>query len=81
MSTVVSRAHTLALAFSPLGRSYWQNFTNAVVIYLILTRTVKAGRHLRARGVIQTFRDVYKWALQVRTMFVSIASQPRLSCA
>ncbi|TFK79129.1 PLP-dependent transferase [Polyporus arcularius HHB13444] len=64
MSTLVPRAHTLALAFSPLGRSYWQNFTNAVVIYLILTRTVKAGRHLRARGVIQTARDVYKWVLQ-----------------
>ncbi|KAI0689368.1 PLP-dependent transferase [Cerioporus squamosus] len=64
MSALVSRAQAVALALSPVGRSSWQNFTNALAIYLILTRTIKAGRHLRARGVVQTVRDVYKWVLQ-----------------
>ena len=67
MSLLASRAQTIALALSPVGRSSWQNFTNAVALYFILTRTLKAGRHLRARGIVQTARDFYKWVIQVRT--------------
>ena len=65
MNTVVTRAKAAASALSPVGRSYWQNFTNAVVIYLFLTRALKTHRHLRARGIVQTVRDFYKWILQV----------------
>ena len=64
-NALIARAKSAALALSPVGRSYWQNFTNAVVVYLLLTRTLKAHRHLRARGILQTIRDFYKWVLQV----------------
>ncbi|KAI0745932.1 PLP-dependent transferase [Earliella scabrosa] len=60
-STLVARAKSV---LSPVGRSYWQNFTNAVVIYLLITRALKTQRHLRARGVLQTIRDFYRWVLQ-----------------
>lgn len=65
-TALIARAKTAVSALSPVGRSYWQNFTNAVVVYLLLTRAIKAQRHLRARGVLQTLRDLYKWVLQVR---------------
>ena len=71
MSLLASRAQTIALALSPVGRSSWQNFTNAVALYFILTRTLKAGRHLRARGIVQTVRDFYKWVIQVSTTIAS----------
>ena len=66
MDALVLRARAAALVLSPAGRSYWQNFTNAVVIYLLITRALKTQRHLRARGVLQTIRDFYRWVLQVR---------------
>ncbi|KAH9942392.1 PLP-dependent transferase [Epithele typhae] len=56
MLPVVSCADTTA--------SHWQNFTNAVVVYLLLSRTLKISRHLRARGIVRTVRDFYKWVLQ-----------------
>ena len=70
MDALVLRARAAALALSPAGRSYWQNFTNAVVVYLLLKRTLKATRHLRARGILQTASDFYRWVVQVRPPFV-----------
>ncbi|RPD57568.1 PLP-dependent transferase [Lentinus tigrinus ALCF2SS1-7] len=63
-SALASGAQKVLLALSPVGRSSWQNFTNALAIYFILTHSLKASRHLRARGVLQTVQDFYKWVLQ-----------------
>ncbi|KAM5534548.1 hypothetical protein V8D89_011752 [Ganoderma adspersum] len=61
---------TLALVKStfgllaPAGATPWQRVTNVVVIYFILSRLLKVQRHLRARGVVQTVHDFYRWSLQ-----------------
>ncbi|KAI0775783.1 PLP-dependent transferase [Trametes elegans] len=49
---------------SPFGRTVWENLKTAVVVYLIATRLIKSERHIRARGLIQSVRDIYRWALQ-----------------
>ena len=73
---------TLALVKStfgllaPAGATQWQRFTNIVVIYFILSRLLKVQRHLRARGVIQTVHDFYRWSLQVRTHACLVLSTP-----
>lgn len=38
---------------------------NTVLLYLLLTRLLKIQRHLRARGILQTGHDFYRWTLQV----------------
>ena len=50
---------------SPAGATPWQRFTNIIVIYFVFSRLLKVQRHLRARGVVQTVHDFYRWALQV----------------
>ncbi|KAI0829854.1 PLP-dependent transferase [Trametes gibbosa] len=62
MSSLIRRVNLPVL--SPFGKTVWDNVKTAVVAYLIITRTVKAGRHLRARGLIKSVRDIYQWVLQ-----------------
>ncbi|EIW63248.1 PLP-dependent transferase [Trametes versicolor FP-101664 SS1] len=62
MSTLVPRANLPGL--SPFGRTVWENVKTAVVAYLIVTRVIKAGRHLRARGLVRSVTDIYRWVLQ-----------------
>ncbi|KAI0320845.1 hypothetical protein OF83DRAFT_1102559, partial [Amylostereum chailletii] len=51
----------------------WDNAKNLVIFYLVWTRSIKAYRHIRARGLISTVEDAYKWIAQ-RVMRVVIRS-------
>ena len=66
MDSLVLRARGAAFALSPATNTPWHNFTNVVVVYLLLTRSLKLFRHFRARGIIQSGRDFYRWVLRVR---------------
>ncbi|KAI0675368.1 PLP-dependent transferase [Trametes maxima] len=62
MSSLVPRVNLPVL--SPFGRNVWENLKTAVVVYLIVTRVIKAERHVRARGLVRSVQDIYRWVLQ-----------------
>ncbi|KAI0630423.1 PLP-dependent transferase [Trametes polyzona] len=62
MSSLAPRSNLPGL--SPVGRTVWENVKTAIVAYLIITRALRAGRHVRARGLVQSVQDIYKWVLQ-----------------
>jgi sphinganine-1-phosphate aldolase len=41
------------------------NAKSALFYYVLFVQLVKARRHLRARGIIASAKDVYTWAAQV----------------
>ena len=43
----------------------WDNAKNLLIAYFVWTRSVKAFRHIRARGLVLTFADVYQWVTKV----------------
>ncbi|KAI0335162.1 PLP-dependent transferase [Cubamyces sp. BRFM 1775] len=49
---------------SPTGRTIWENLKTALIVYLVFSRVIKAERHVRARGLIQSVRDAYTWVIQ-----------------
>ena len=51
---------------SPTGRTVWENLKTALIVYLVFSRVIKAERHVRARGLVQSVRDAYTWVIQVR---------------
>ncbi|OSD06936.1 PLP-dependent transferase [Trametes coccinea BRFM310] len=62
MSLLLSRVNLPGL--SPTGRNIWDNIKTAVVVYIIFTRLVKAERHVRARGIVRSVSDIYRWVVQ-----------------
>ncbi|KAI9062826.1 PLP-dependent transferase [Trametes sanguinea] len=62
MSLLLSRVNLPGL--SPTGRNLWDNIKTAVVVYIIFTRLVKAERHVRARGIVRSVADIYRWVVQ-----------------
>ncbi|KAJ8472727.1 hypothetical protein ONZ51_g8322 [Trametes cubensis] len=49
---------------SPTGRTVWENLKTALIVYLVFSRVIKAERHVRARGLVQSVRDAYTWVIQ-----------------
>ncbi|THH29265.1 hypothetical protein EUX98_g4921 [Antrodiella citrinella] len=55
-------------ALIPLGKgrptlaSTYDTLKTAVFVYLLLTQTLKAHRHLRARGIRTTVKELWQWA-------------------
>ncbi|KAI0358513.1 PLP-dependent transferase [Trametes cingulata] len=62
MSSLIPRPNLPTL--SPYARNVWETFKTAVVVYLLVTRALKTERHVRARGLIQSVKDIYRWVLQ-----------------
>ncbi|EJF65434.1 PLP-dependent transferase [Dichomitus squalens] len=62
--SLVAAAKSAVAVLWPAGHTPWQNLTNAIVVYYVVSRTLKAHRHLRARGIVQTAHDFYQWVLQ-----------------
>ncbi|KAL7281568.1 hypothetical protein ACG7TL_004885 [Trametes sanguinea] len=62
MSLLLSRVNLPGL--SPTGRNIWDNIKTAIVVYIIFTRLVKAERHVRARGIVRSVSDIYRWVVQ-----------------
>lgn len=53
--------------FSPLRsrlQSSTENAKNLLVLYVVLTYSLKGWRHVRARGLRNTVGEMYKWAAQ-----------------
>lgn len=50
-------------------------------VYVLLVQSVKAERHLRARGIVQTVLDAYKALAQVRRLVLSCRCHPTTSSA
>ncbi|KZV65613.1 PLP-dependent transferase [Peniophora sp. CONT] len=56
----------------------WENLTfsnaqSALLLYLALTRALRAYRHVRARGPVNVLQDAYAWAAE-RVLAVIVAS-------
>lgn len=65
MATVRTRAS--ALVKSPIFSQFtFDNAKTALFFYVLLTNTLKAHRHLRARGIVTSARELYTWIAQVR---------------
>ncbi|KAI0373968.1 PLP-dependent transferase [Pilatotrama ljubarskyi] len=62
MNSLIQRPNLPVL--SPYARKVWETFKTVVVVYLLVTRALKTERHVRARGLIQSVRDIYRWTLQ-----------------
>jgi hypothetical protein len=64
MATIRTRASALVKGpiFSQLT---FDNAKTALFFYVLLTNTVKAQRHLRARGIVTSARELYTWIAQV----------------
>ena len=63
-----------------VGDVLTRNFTldtakNCFIVYFLARRALKLWRHVRARGLFQSFRDVYAFIAQV---FISFISSRRL---
>ncbi|KAJ3749466.1 pyridoxal phosphate-dependent transferase [Lentinula detonsa] len=50
-------------------RSLYDNFKSLLFIYFLVTQSLKAERHLRARGILTTFKEFYAWIAQ-RVIFL-----------
>ena len=56
----------------------WENVTfsnaqSALLLYLALTRALRAYRHVRARGPVSVVQDAYAWAAE-RVLALIVAS-------
>ncbi|OCH93737.1 PLP-dependent transferase [Obba rivulosa] len=60
MDAVLSRTRLQAL----YGNSPLEHLKTLVIAYLLLKRTLKLQRHLRARGLIQSIQDLWTWTTQ-----------------
>ncbi|KAH9913297.1 uncharacterized protein B0H18DRAFT_178184 [Fomitopsis serialis] len=62
MSGPVARRTRLS---ATVNSSAFELLKDAIVVYLVVTRGLKAFRHLRARGISQTVVDSWKWISRV----------------
>lgn len=53
-----------------VNSSSYELLKDALVVYLLVTRSVKVFRHLRARGITQTVVDAWQWISQVSSLSV-----------
>ncbi|THH12743.1 hypothetical protein EW146_g7415 [Bondarzewia mesenterica] len=58
------------------GQLTFDNTKNLLILYLVLTRSLKAWRHVRARGLSQTTSDLYQWVAQ--KVVLLIMSMPEM---
>lgn len=68
MSTTLSLMASKSAALSKDWLTYKFLFENAktlLFIYVLLTQSLKAERHLWARGLIPSIREFYTWISQV----------------
>ena len=47
------------------GSSPLEHLKTLVIAYLLVKRTLQLHRHLRARGIVQSVQDLWKWTAQV----------------
>ncbi|KIK69113.1 hypothetical protein GYMLUDRAFT_91502 [Collybiopsis luxurians FD-317 M1] len=45
-------------------RSLYENLKTLLFIYVLFTQTIKAHRHIRARGAVTTVKEIYAWIVQ-----------------
>ncbi|KAF9073647.1 PLP-dependent transferase [Rhodocollybia butyracea] len=71
MSTAVRKVvDTVALSKAAFAqRSLFENFKSLFFIYFLVTHSLKAQRHLRARGIVTTTKEIYAWIAQ-RVIFL-----------
>jgi len=53
-----------SLAKTVLSSPIYEKTKTVLFLYVLLTQSLKAQRHLRARGIIGTFREFYTWIAQ-----------------
>jgi sphinganine-1-phosphate aldolase len=68
MSTIVASIREKARQ-----TSFLESVKTLVFVYVILRQSVKANRHLRARGVRETVLDFWSWLCQVCRKFALVA--------
>ncbi|KAE9403922.1 PLP-dependent transferase [Gymnopus androsaceus JB14] len=54
-----------------LQRSLFENFKSLLFIYVLVTQSIKAQRHVRARGIVTTGKELYTWIAQ-RIIFMML---------
>ena len=65
MAGSVARRTRLSAA---VNSSAYELLKDAIIVYLLVTRSVKVFRHLRARGITQTAVDFWQWLSQVSSL-------------
>lgn len=65
-SSIVSRTRLAAAVNS----SSYELLKDVVVVYLVVTRSLKVFRHLRARGIAQTAVDFWQWLSRVSDLTI-----------
>lgn len=72
MDTRVSRINTSLATLLPKYRHLFENAKTFLFLYVFLTQTLKAYRHLRARGITTSIHELYTAVSQVcRTRILS----------
>lgn len=65
MTGSIARRTRLSAA---VNSSTFELLKDAIVVYLLVTRSLKVFRHLRARGITQTAVDLWQWLSQVSSL-------------
>ena len=83
MATSTLRLKATALVTSPLISKVFENAKTLLFFYVVLTHSLKAHRHLRARGVTSSAREAYLWIARVRISRPSslVYTNPKLCLA
>jgi hypothetical protein len=69
-STTMATRRAVALARTTLSSQFtYDNVKTILLYYVLFTQSLKAKRHLRARGIPGTFREFWSWVSQVRPIF------------
>ncbi|KAJ3726910.1 PLP-dependent transferase [Lentinula raphanica] len=71
-STLSTMSNTVKKVTDVLGnsktllsqRSLYENLKSLVFVYFLVTQSIKGERHLRARGILTTFKEFYAWLAQ-----------------
>lgn len=64
-SSMSARRAYDSLAKTILSSPIYERAKTLLFLYVLLTQSIKAQRHLRARGIIGTFSEFYTWIAQV----------------
>ena len=68
-STIISTAKGSIRQYVPLLLSF-DSAKSALFYYVLLTQAVKLRRHIRARGIITSAKELYTWMAQVTAILV-----------
>lgn len=68
-STTMATRRAIDLAKTKFSLHFtYENAKTALFYYVLFTQSLKAKRHLRARGIPETFREFWRWLSQVHVV-------------